>query len=341
MTASDVRTDLAVVLCTFNGVAHVAEQVRSILGQSTLPGEIRVYDDGSQDDTVHVIRRVWADRDARAAEVRLYVTPPVARSYGAAGNFARAMADSPQPLLALSDQDDVWDPARLESAVSAFDLEPSLEVVASNAVMTDGAGRNTGRSVFEAQRLTRTEREQFRRDDYLPAVLRRNLFPGMTMTVRRQLVELLGPLPDGAMHDYWLIAAAAARGTLRVIPRPLVRYRIHGGNAVGLDPGSRTFAQRVRVKAGAFRAPLTDLPQWTELPRRLAAVGDATAADRLREKSRFELARRFPDHSALARVRSAAWLMLGPDYPTFEFQGRAAAMRDGIRRPDPYVGVAQ
>lgn len=341
MSAASVRDDLAVVLCTYNGSEHVEEQVLSILAQAILPGEIRVYDDGSRDDTVQLVVRTWQHRGPRAGAVRLYIAPEAAHSFGASKNFERAMLDTPQPIIALSDQDDVWTPDRVAAALEVLDEHPELDLVASDAVMTDGSGQAVGRTVFESQRLTRTEREQFRRHEYLPAILRRNLFPGMTLTVRRSLIERLGPLPLGAMHDYWAVAAAAATGRMRVIPRPLVRYRIHGGNAVGLDTGRRSLAERVQTKARAFRAPLTDLPQWLELPDRVLATGEVEPANLLREKARFEVARRFPVRSPLARVRSIVGLLRSDDYVRFEFQGRGAALRDALRRPDPYLQARQ
>jgi hypothetical protein len=343
MTGTDSpRSDVAVVLCTYNGAAHVAQQVRSILEQRVLPGELRVYDDGSADDTIAVVERTWRDRSERATGVGLHVAPPAARSFGAAQNFARAIMDSPQPVLALADQDDEWLPDRLSATLAVLDASPEVEVVASDATMVDALGRPVGRTVFEAQRLTRAERAAFTRHDHLPALVRRNLVPGMTFTLRRSLMEALGPLPDGAMHDYWLAAAAAARGTFRIVPRPLVRYRIHGGNAVGLDTGRRGLVDRVRIKARAFRAPLTDLPQWTTLPDRLAAAGDPAAAERLREKRAFEIARRHPQSAALDRIGAAAALLRGDGYLRFEFQGRATGIRDLVRRRDPYLaGVGQ
>jgi hypothetical protein len=337
VSISSVRKDVAVALCTYNGARHITQQIESVLQQSVLPGELRVYDDGSTDDTLRIVAAVWEGRPARARDVGLHIAPPVRVSYGAAQNFARAILDVAQPIVALSDQDDEWLPDRLSATLAVLDADSHVELVASDALMTDGAGASVGRTVFEAQRLTRDEHQQFERHIYLPAFVRRNLVPGMTFTLRREFMELLGPLPAGAMHDYWLAAAAAARGTFRIIPRPLVRYRIHGGNAIGLDNGARSIPERVRIKAQSFRAPLTDLPQWLDLPERLSQVGDPAAAARLVDKREFEVARRFPSRSPLARAKTSVQLLRGDGYAAFDFQGRAAGLRDALRRRDPFL----
>lgn len=334
-----VREDLAVVLCTYNGERHVAEQLTSILQQSTLPGEVRVYDDGSRDGTLETVRRTWAARPARAAAVGLHIAP-VDGGHGAAQNFWRAMRDAPQPLLALADQDDRWHPSRLERAIRVLDAHPDVDLVASDAAMMDGQGVPVGRTVFEAQRLTRQERAAFDRHEYLPALLRRNLVPGMTFTLRRSLVGLLGALPEGAMHDYWLVTAAAARDALRLDVAALVAYRIHSGNAVGLDPGSRSVPARIRVKVRALREPLTDLPQWLELPDRLAQdvrVQPDVLADLL-GKRRFEIARRFSSTGLPRRAASALQLVRGGTWDAYEFRGAVGVVRDLLRRRDARTG---
>ena len=55
---------ISVVLCTYNGEHFIEEQLRSILAQTSLPREIIISDDGSQDRTLEIVREViHASRD--------------------------------------------------------------------------------------------------------------------------------------------------------------------------------------------------------------------------------------------------------------------------------------
>lgn len=325
------RTDLAVVLCTFNGGAFVAEQVQSILRQTVLPATIHVYDDGSSDGTVEVVQGVFADRSAAAAEVELRIHPTGTTRYGAAGNFMRGLEETNTDLVALADQDDVWHPRRLESTVRVLDEEPDVLLVASNATFIDGNGRSLGRTTLEAQLLTRDEAGALRGQGALAVLTRRNVVPGMTFTVRRRLVDQLQALPAGVMHDYRLALRAAAQDGLVVLTTPLVDYRIHGANAIGLDAGNRGLMARFRARWRLVRTPLTDLAQWTELVGSLRRSDPSGHLPLVEDKLRFERRRRFAGMRGPARVLALLGLIRSGDYRRFDVGGWRGAVKDFLR----------
>ena len=98
-----------VLMATWNGAAHLEEQLRSFEAQTHRDWSLWVSDDGSTDAT----GRILADHAAaHPGRVHLFEGP----RRGSAANFLSLLAqpDLPPGVVALADQDDVWLPHRLE-----------------------------------------------------------------------------------------------------------------------------------------------------------------------------------------------------------------------------------
>ena len=105
---------VAILLCTFNGEAFLREQLASIAAQTHEHWSVWASDDGSVDGTLATLARVqrtWPDG-------ALVVRQGPAR--GLEANFASLIARSEidAPFFAFCDQDDVWEPTKLERAVA-------------------------------------------------------------------------------------------------------------------------------------------------------------------------------------------------------------------------------
>ena len=50
--------DVSVVMPVFNGAQFIAEAIESILGQTLLPGELIVVDDGSVDESAALVQEI-------------------------------------------------------------------------------------------------------------------------------------------------------------------------------------------------------------------------------------------------------------------------------------------
>ena len=60
---------ISVALCTYNGERYIREQLESILNQTMPVDEIVVCDDGSTDNTLHIIESI---RDGSHTDIRIY-----------------------------------------------------------------------------------------------------------------------------------------------------------------------------------------------------------------------------------------------------------------------------
>ncbi|MEO8527470.1 MAG: glycosyltransferase family 2 protein [Pseudolysinimonas sp.] len=234
MTANATPATVSVAMGSRNGAAHIEEQVASILGQTLAPLELVLSDDASTDGTVEIVERVFAKHASAhpEADIRLRVLRnPIA--LGVAGNFAQALAACIGDVIALSDQDDVWEPERLERLVARLSAPPDVIAVHSDARLVDGQGHPLGSTLFQAIRLSGAERRAIDRGRAFDVLLRRNVATGATMVLTRSLRDAALPVPEGWIHDEWLAIIASIEGELRREDRALTGYRQHGGNEIG------------------------------------------------------------------------------------------------------------
>ena len=229
---------ISVVLCTYNGEEFIEEQLRSILQQTLKPREIIVSDDGSTDSTLALVKGIAkTSRKEIRWDIRTRNIP-----LGAAENFGTALPLATGDVIALSDQDDVWVPDKLEVLSRQLFTNPSLLLVHSDARLIDAKGA-PGASLMSTLRLTPGERKNLARGFAIKALLRRNLVTGATVVLRKKLLEDALPLPPGWVHDEWLGLIAALRGGLAFNPRALVDYRQHGNNQIGANKTDLAMAQ--------------------------------------------------------------------------------------------------
>lgn len=104
---------IAVVMCTYNGERFLREQMDSILAQTYPIAEIIVQDDGSTDNTVNILRE-YAER---VPQMQVYVNE---KNLGFNRNFHTACLRATADYIAISDQDDVWMPNKLERQIEAI-----------------------------------------------------------------------------------------------------------------------------------------------------------------------------------------------------------------------------
>src|SRR5688500_11866126 len=107
------RPSVSVVMCTYNGEKFLREQINSILAQSYPVKELLIFDDQSTDGTVAIIQSYLIDNPF----IKFYRNP---KNLGYNANFEQALLKASCEVSAISDQDDLWHPQKLEKIIAAF-----------------------------------------------------------------------------------------------------------------------------------------------------------------------------------------------------------------------------
>ena len=242
-----MANNVSVALCTYNGERFIAEQLRSIFAQSHPVAELVVSDDGSTDNTLEIVRReVDAAREAGTLPAGMdVVILENASSLGVTKNFEQAVRACRYEFIALSDQDDLWVPTKLETLVATLTARPTNLLVFSDADLIDSDGIQKGESLFHSLRVTNRELVEIQGETGFDTLLHRNIVTGATVLFKRDLLKLAGELPASWVHDEWLAMVAALHGAVAVETKKLIGYRQHGNNQIG--------AQRLTGRAAFHR----------------------------------------------------------------------------------------
>lgn len=237
----------SVVLCTYNGARFLGAQWKSLLAQSRLPDEILARDDASSDATPELLTSLAADAAAHRIAVRCIRGE---RNVGYVANFEAALRDASGEVLFLCDQDDVWHPEKLATHLAEFEGRPDLLLLCGDARRVDEASVDLQRSLFDVLKVSRSELRQIHSGRGFAVLLRRSLATGATISLRRELLVDALPFPEGWLHDEWLAIIAAALGGFDCIEVPLIDYRQHAANQVGMAERGLAAKWRDLVKPG-------------------------------------------------------------------------------------------
>jgi glycosyltransferase involved in cell wall biosynthesis len=217
-------------MTTYNGAAHLREQLDSLAAQHLLPAELVIGDDGSTDDTPTILEEF-----AKAAPFPIHIHRNPER-LGYRLNFLATASRCAERLISFCDQDDIWLPQNLSRIAPCF-ADPEVFLAFHNSTIVDAQRRPV--SPFYAVPF--------------PAVSPRlTLSPwlfsyGFTQTFRAELLPaaaLFGATQDHLHpgetmgHDLFFFFLAASLGSVCYIHEELTEYRLHTGNTFG--PGKRT-----------------------------------------------------------------------------------------------------
>jgi hypothetical protein len=217
---------ISVALCTYNGERFLPEQLASIGKQSRLPDELVVCDDRSTDRTVGILREFAA---SAPFPVRIFENE---RNLGFAANFERAIRLCEGNLIALSDQDDIWYPIRLECSEQEFTAHPEVGLVFSDADVIDDSNKLVGPKLWRRLGFAGKRKRDLLAGHYV-LLAKHRFVTGATVMFRSILRDHCLPIGRGWIHDEWIALIGAAFFDLRPIDRPLIRYRVHGAQQVG------------------------------------------------------------------------------------------------------------
>ncbi|MBO7500747.1 MAG: glycosyltransferase [Fibrobacterales bacterium] len=212
---------IGLVMATWNGRRFLGEMLDSLVRQTRRIDAMVAVDDGSSDGTPEILESY-----AGKLPMRVVVLPENGGHLKAFETGLSLLREElgPGDLVALADQDDVWNDDHVEL------LERSLggaDMVFGDAEAIDAAGDLLAPS-WRAYAGIPAE---------LPVRARvagTNNATGCLSLFRASLLDAALPFPEGvALHDWWLALCAAARAGAKAVPDAVARYRLHGNNAVG------------------------------------------------------------------------------------------------------------
>lgn len=200
---------VTVIIPTFNRALMLRQAVESVFAQTFTDYEIVVVDDGSTDETVHVLHPV-------ISKIHYYYKPQggpsQARNYG----IARASGE----YVAFLDSDDQWDPRFLEVVMEKARGNPSLGLISTvHRVMPSGMRR---------PKISQSQLE----GDLYPLLFQKNVITTSAVLVKRTCLLKVGAFNENLAQaeDYDLWLRIAREYPIAVINNPLCFWHDHPSN---------------------------------------------------------------------------------------------------------------
>ena len=211
---------VSVILASYNGEKYIKEQIDSILAQTYPIYEILIGDDGSADNTMSILN----DYACKYENIKIISSNG---KHGVNYNFKRLMDTASGNYIAISDQDDIWFPEKIEIMIR----EIGTHVLAySDAIPFSG---------MLTSYYSKEQSVEF--DSYIPEnsiedIMFNNVVSGHRMLVKKEFINEIHEWNFDVYYDWWLAISASYRNSIIYIPYPLVFWRRHDHSMTLLSP---------------------------------------------------------------------------------------------------------
>lgn len=222
---------VSILINNYNNGPWIEACVRSALEQTYPHVEVIVYDDGSTDESLEVLRR-FGDRIRLIAPGKNFGAP--SPNFNQAHAIWRAFQASRGQIICLLDGDDAFLPQKVARVVEAFAKTPEAVMVQHRFVAIDGTGQVV--EPVRPRKLLLPQREGY---TYAAFILKYHCLIHLFMqtsalSFRRDFLERHLPIPpdryDKLWPDFRLSRRAAFEGQIVTLLEPLAAYRLHDRN---------------------------------------------------------------------------------------------------------------
>ncbi|MCQ2573070.1 MAG: glycosyltransferase [Treponema sp.] len=225
----------AVVACTYNGAKYIEHQIQSILNQNHPIDQIFISDDKSTDNTFEILTEL------QKKYPEIIQINRNEKNLGYRKNFEQTLLLAKDfDIIFLCDQDDEWLPEKVESILYEFASNPNTNLVFSNGHLTDSELNIQNDSTLFSYFFNKSRKKVFK-NSQIQLLMNGGVITGATMAIKNTLIEKVVPFSEIWIHDEWIAIHAACNGNISFIDKPLIKYRIHQNQQVGLGSHRHNF----------------------------------------------------------------------------------------------------
>ncbi|KAF0218715.1 MAG: hypothetical protein FD174_2498 [Geobacteraceae bacterium] len=218
------RPLVSICIPTYNSARYLRETLESIAAQTWPRVEVIISDNASSDATIAIANEYGAKYG-----FKVFVNDA---NIGAFNNWNRLIGLAQGEFVAIYHSDDIYEPTIVGESVALLERQPQAGLVGTLATVIDEAGKERYPVKLPAG-VALTPLYGFA--EVFRAVLGnggdRIFLVTPSVMVRRWLYTELGQFDTsgrfGSAGDYEMWLRIAARNPVAVIPRPLMRYRVH------------------------------------------------------------------------------------------------------------------
>ena len=214
---------VSILMPSYNYEQFIEEAIGSVQNQPYTHWELIVCDDGSTDNSLTLVRGLAKEDD------RIVILEQANSGVSVALNAAYSASRG--EIVCLLDADDAFHVDKLTSLVDRCHKNHQAGFIIHGMRVVNA----TGEELYQLPRSGRYE-EGWLADDIIRRGGRWRSMPASAQCFRREIADLLFPLPAGtlsSMADAYLYMLAPLLTEVAYINLPLADYRLHGANMTG------------------------------------------------------------------------------------------------------------
>ena len=256
---------VSVVMTTYNGQKYLREQMDSLREQTMPIDEVIIMDDCSTDHTPDLVSAYIKEYDLKGWNL-----VQNEQNQGWKKNFKSGFDLATGNYIFPCDQDDIWEPNRVQVSLNHMLEEGSILDVCDRSVIDEN-----GNMLVESYRKAHPNSPEVNwcsGEDITIQAASVCYGIGMALMLDASAAKSMIPFPESTAHDLWLTLGCSELGKCSFTTTPLVKYRRHGGNETGFLAGvaSKDDWYLTRVKnrvdtAKQFAERFPDSPHLKEI----------------------------------------------------------------------------
>lgn len=261
------HSKVSVVIPAYNHERYVGEAIRSVLDQTFRDFELIIINDGSTDRTETEILKFKDDR------IRYYSQS----NRGLSATLNRGIDLARGDYFSFLPSDDLFFPEKIEAQLKEFQTgSPDLGMVFSRQIVVDAIGNE----ITEDPIIDWFDTSYRTKEEIFPALFERNFLPAPTFMGRKACFEKVGSFDESLRYcqDYDMWFRMLKVYDIRIVDKPLLRYRWHGENLTYAKTERADFERAVLLLKAIKILDLTDIfPSLKGLEKRGAPERYATS----------------------------------------------------------------
>lgn len=210
---------IGVIVITYNGQPYISQQLESIKNQTMPPDCVLIFDDCSTDYTAKIIWDFISENHLN--NWKLYINP---QNIGWRRNCINAISLCDTDIIFWSDQDDIWNPVKVEVMMSVINNLECLAVYSCWDYIDQSGNSMNLSSGMGSRKIIKINASKI--NYKIPPLL------GCSVCIKKRLAQAIQKLfpCDFDSPDWVLYRLGITIGNIYYIDVPLFKRRIHEKN---------------------------------------------------------------------------------------------------------------
>ena len=230
---------VSVVIPAYNHEKYVGEAIQSVLDQTFQDFELIIINDGSTDNTEAEILKFKDER------IRYYMQ----ENRGLSATLNRGIELARGEFFNFLPSDDAFFPEKLEAQLKIFEKDPGLGLVFAYPQLINAEGRQIKDDPVAQWVIVPYETKE----EIFPALFERDFLSAPSALIKMECFEKVGRFDESlkTAQDYDMWMRILKYYDLRLIKKPLLKYRWHGENLT-YQATPETELERAKVLLKAY-----------------------------------------------------------------------------------------